>query len=804
MPHILQGKILAPAGKAPALIKQTLCHRPRAVLAEHLPFCRHQHRGAAGRKVLCVSQLIRRILAPSTQLESSSRPSVKISPHAEVLPTSQDPLTMADVQPPEPSTRGRGRGRPGRGYRGRGSRRGGRGGQGPASGAPAVSEPAPPTESSQPRTTHTPHIPSRRRGGRGRGRGGIGSSSPAVGTFRGPQRTFGGHLSSQAPEPGPSSASPAVGLNANAVEFVPGRTNEGRQAPNEGRRGRGQRSSRPKAPSRKAHKSTAPDLPTRIHDDIDNHQYECIICTEDVTRTTQVWTCDLCWAVLHRDCARAWHKQETTKRDPRREEGVPEKSWKCPACNSRLEDGIGRYHCWCGKDQKPNPVKGIPPHSCGQSCSKPRETCPHPCALTCHAGPCPPCTASISDLSCYCGKAAQTKRCLDTSGDGGWSCGEVCDDFLSCGEHQCPKLCHTGLCGACEVRVDSRCYCGKSVKEVPCEERVDKRESFNHGQAVDHSSEDVDDPEGSWFMGSFECGEVCDRPYDCGEHKCEKSCHPQDEDCRHCPLSPDVVSRCPCGKTPLSTLSETPRTSCTDEIPRCDKMCRRSLPCGHECQSPCHAGPCSPCLELRDVSCRCGRTSTQLTCTQADSRPTPRCSRPCKGSLNCRRHFCEERCCPMEKQAKERMAARKQQRRQAPTLAITEEVEEEHTCERVCGRALKCGNHFCAFPCHTGPCPSCMEAIWEDVTCACGLTVLEPPQPCGTKPPDCRYSCVKQPTCGHPPVEHACHPEDTPCPPCTHLVENPCICGKKMLKNQRCWFNEGRCGLPCGKKLKCG
>ena len=38
VPHILQGKILAPAGKAPALIKQTLCHRPRAVLAEHLPF----------------------------------------------------------------------------------------------------------------------------------------------------------------------------------------------------------------------------------------------------------------------------------------------------------------------------------------------------------------------------------------------------------------------------------------------------------------------------------------------------------------------------------------------------------------------------------------------------------------------------------------------------------------------------------------------------------------------------------------------------------------------------------------------
>ncbi|GAB1310104.1 FKBP12-associated protein [Madurella fahalii] len=35
-------------------------------------------------------------------------------------------------------------------------------------------------------------------------------------------------------------------------------------------------------------------------------------------------------------------------------------------------------------------------------------------------------------------------------------------------------------------------------------------------------------------------------------------------------------------------------------------------------------------------------------------------------------------------------------------------------------------------------------------------------------------------------------------------MEKPCICGKKTLKNQPCWFEEARCGLPCGKKLKCG
>jgi transcriptional repressor NF-X1 len=30
------------------------------------------------------------------------------------------------------------------------------------------------------------------------------------------------------------------------------------------------------------------------------------------------------------------------------------------------------------------------------------------------------------------------------------------------------------------------------------------------------------------------------------------------------------------------------------------------------------------------------------------------------------------------------------------------------------------------------------------------------------------------------------------------------VCGKKTLKNQPCWFEAPRCGIPCGKKLKCG
>lgn len=36
------------------------------------------------------------------------------------------------------------------------------------------------------------------------------------------------------------------------------------------------------------------------------------------------------------------------------------------------------------------------------------------------------------------------------------------------------------------------------------------------------------------------------------------------------------------------------------------------------------------------------------------------------------------------------------------------------------------------------------------------------------------------------------------------MVEKRCICGKEVLKNQPCWFEEPRCGRPCLKELKCG
>ncbi|KAI5866959.1 hypothetical protein GGS23DRAFT_552891 [Durotheca rogersii] len=624
-----------------------------------------------------------------------------------------------------------------------------------------------------------------RRGVRGSRRGGDGNSRRAA---LARPRTFGGHLTGNTRAENPESASSA-GLDIDAPEFIPG------QPPPERSENASRRRQVSSKTTREALKSTAEDLPTRIHEDISSGQYECVICTNEVLRSSKVWSCSICWTVTHMSCVKKWFSNRTMNPDQQ------QFNWRCPGCNSTMMDEPNTYHCWCGKEINPKSIPGLSPHGCGQTCSNPRGTCPHPCPLECHAGPCPPCTLMGPSQSCFCGKHTSTKRCGETDYAHGWSCHEVCGDLLPCGEHECHQECHSGLCGSCEVLVFSRCYCGRESKSIPCDRRGDKLESYNYAQirAVEGEPESDDLPE-SWFWGSFGCETVCGRPFDCQKHLCRRGCHPQDESPARCPFSPDLVTHCPCGKTPLVEVSDRPRTSCEDPIPNCKKLCNKQFLCGHFCQETCHTGPCKTCLQKMEITCRCGRTKGFSVCHQGVI-SAPQCMRICRAQLNCGRHEHGEHCCPGEKKAAERVAAKRKNRN---AILANDEVEAEHICTRTCGRELKCGRHQCQQLCHRGPCSSCPEAIFEEISCNCGRTVLQPPQPCGTKAPACHFDCIRRRSCGHPQVSHSCHPDDDLCPKCPFLVEKPCICGKKRLKNQPCWFEEPRCGLPCDKKLKCG
>ena len=575
-------------------------------------------------------------------------------------------------------------------------------------------------------------------------------------------------------------------LRANAAEFVPGQPQQRTQ------------------PTREKQKSTAPDIATRTHEDIDSSLYECPICTNEVQRSSKVWSCKTCWTVFHLGCIKKWSENEGSTLAQRAAENgelPPARQWRCPGCNLPKDVLPSAYTCWCEKEVDPRSTAGLPPHSCGQSCGKQRplpKNCPHPCETLCHAGPCSPCSHIGPTQICFCGKNASTRRCVDTNYDTGWSCGEICGDLLPCGEHACSRPCHEGLCGACEVPINAKCYCGKVTKDIICSDKTDEKRSWRS------SSTTAGDTSPDEWIGVFSCKGTCDRLFDCGKHACKQSCHAQSIESTHCPQSPDLIRFCTCGKTPLTDLSLSPRESCKDPIPNCSKECSKHLPCGHTCEKICHSEQCPPCFKKVEISCQCGRTSVKAVCLQGIGEP-PQCMRMCRASLNCGRHTCEERCCPGERKAIERQATKRKLRPLGATItALDQNIEAEHVCTRVCGRNLRCGNHTCEELCHRGPCGSCREAIFDEISCHCGKTVLQPPQPCGTNPPPCRFPCERRKQCAHEQVPHNCHGDDESCPNCPFLVQKPCLCGKKMLRNQPCFLSEVRCGEVCGRKLRCG
>lgn len=619
--------------------------------------------------------------------------------------------------------------------------------------------------------------------GRGRGRGGISANLP-----RGEETTFRrtrGHLHQgrgRAARLAIERSEGSANLSANAVEFIPGQPHMTGPLPIAYRHRRAS-----------ILKSTAPDIATRTHEDIENGIYECPICTNEIQRNSKVWSCKTCWTVFHLKCVERWSRNEVsalTSQNMEDSQEAPVKQWRCPGCNLPKQEFPSSYYCWCGKEVDPVNLPGLPPHSCAQTCGKQRlsKRCPHPCELLCHAGPCPPCHHMGPTQVCFCGKQTSARKCIDTDYEQGWSCGEICGDPLPCGDHTCSRPCHEGLCGGCEALIEAQCYCGKNSREILCIEKRDEKESKT----------DVK----SW-IGIFDCQEECGREFNCGKHRCEQTCHAQTIGLSHCPRSPDVVKNCPCGKTPLDQIISEPRSRCVDPIPNCFEPCSKQLHCGHQCEQICHSGQCAPCFRNIQVICRCKRTSSTSICDQGYGEP-PQCTRMCKATLNCGRHECGEHCCAGEKKATERQATKRKLRPLGASRILDYGIEAEHICTRICGRILKCGNHPCTELCHKGPCGSCREAIFEEVACHCGRTILQPPLPCGTRPPLCQYNCERSRFCGHPQIQHNCHGDEEICPKCPFLMEKPCMCGKRSLKNQPCFLVDVRCGQVCGRKLRCG
>ncbi|KND04229.1 uncharacterized protein SPPG_01660 [Spizellomyces punctatus DAOM BR117] len=508
-------------------------------------------------------------------------------------------------------------------------------------------------------------------------------------------------------------------------------------------------------------------LREQVGAELAQERYECAVCYVIIKRSAQIWSCKTCWRVLHLHCVKKWAKASSANCSGRQPD--LDVLWRCPSCQMSQNTSALQYRCFCEKKVSPEVNNYLIPHSCGDTCSRTRLHCPHPCTSPCHPGPCPPCDRLGSPVSCYCGKAKYSVRCNDLRNQS--SCGQQCGGSLLCGAHKCRLTCHEGPCPPCESVEIQRCYCGSEIRETLCGEGI----PFVYADR-DTGVEDI---------RHFSCGRPCHFTFSCGIHRCEQNCHPFSEHPSPCPLDPTVMFACACGKIKRNALSIQSRTHCSDPPLTCESACQKLLTCGHVCNRRCHADPCESvlCPKTTILKCRCGSTTHCVPCWKVKHMTTEiRCDKPCHQRLSCKRHECTMRCCPASDAA---------------------DSNGDHVCLKACGRPLKCGIHKCQALCHRGKCPPCPEASFNDVACHCGRTVLRAPIPCNTKPPECSHPCIRQPACGHAAIPHPCHLDDVPCPPCPHLVSRPCKCGKSLMRHTPCHRTAPQaCAELCGKVLR--
>lgn len=257
-----------------------------------------------------------------------------------------------------------------------------------------------------------------------------------------------------------------------------------------------------------------------------NRILECLVCCEKIKNNDKVWSCQLCYHILHLHCVTAWAKSSKV-----------ENGWRCPACQNVCSEVPSEYKCYCGKNIEPTISPSTIAHGCGEICLRKGRTCDHKCTLLCHPGPCPDCSIMVTK-SCGCLLTSPVVKCSTAVEI---VCGNICNKFLECGFHHCKETCHAGNCKLCSEIIRQECYCGKVGRKVPC-----------RAQYCDKSK--------------YECGEVCGKQLSCGNHSCKKLCH--EGPCECCLRDVKEVHTCPCGKT----LLEKTRESCLDPIPCCSKV----------------------------------------------------------------------------------------------------------------------------------------------------------------------------------------------------------------------------------------
>ncbi|XP_043918359.1 NF-X1-type zinc finger protein NFXL1 [Protopterus annectens] len=617
----------------------------------------------------------------------------------------------------------------------------------------------------------------------------------------------------------------------------------------------------------------------------------CLICIASVKRNQAIWSCVGCYCMFHIPCIQKWAKDSIFLiTSPLADDGFEKKDhpWPCPKCRYEYKQSQtpNRYYCYCGKVEDPTVDPWLIPHSCGQICDKQfKPSCGHKCLLLCHPGPCPPCPKMVS-VTCFCRKAKPVPRRCSTKE---WSCRQQCGRMLLCRQHKCEQLCHAGDCQPCPRVSKQKCICGRKIAERFCASPVWQCEQVcgrtlscrNHTcEKVCHSGDCGDCPrsgkrvcpcgKSNYSLPCTEdiptCGDTCNKILECGLHKCSQRCHRGP--CETCRQVVEKQCRCkkhiklmPCHKEYLCDSKCTKmrdcqrhqckRKCCSGNCPPCDQTCGRSLGCrNHKCHSVCHRGQCYPCPETVDVKCNCGATVLKVPCGRERTTKPPKCRELCRTPSSChhpsrerhRCHFghcpsCRQPChsvlkcghsCPapchdevLVKQSGLHQPAGPWEQPSEPAFIRTAlpcppclvplpvECLGKHevfalpchrvgpySCGRPCGRLLSCGNHTCMKECH-----SVTTVDGEDKKQKAGKECSICEEGCSKpRPPGCPHSCTLP-----------CHPGE--CPPCGQMIRVKCHCKIATLYIECVKFSAadsdtkkflGSCKNQCPKELSCG
>lgn len=532
----------------------------------------------------------------------------------------------------------------------------------------------------------------------------------------------------------------------------------------------------------------------RLEDMIYRYQLECLVCCESIKNTHRIWTCNQCYHILHLKCIITWAKSSKLDLD-----------WRCPACQYIYNLIPNKSKCYCGAKVDPKPDPTLLPHSCGNICLRKGRYCEHKCTILCHPGPCPDCTVMVRK-NCFCGKSNSMVKCsLDVE----IICKNICGRLLSCTVHKCERICHSNQCEPCNKQIIQNCHCGlqcrrvmcslenKGVQDYSCGEICNKLLSCGNHKCQEKCHKGDCNPcvrdvtiiktcpcKKMPLVNKREtcldpiicCNNTCENTLRCG-HLCQSKCH--EGTCPPCDLNTTVHCRCgnsnksvpcqeiidnkgyeiicqkKCTKKRLCGKHKCNSQCCIEAEHICPLPCNRQLSCGnHKCPLTCHKGRCPPCVEtsFNELYCECG-LNVLYPPIACGTKP-PDCTNECSRFRSCGHsnyHKCHlGPCPPCTVLCKKWCFGMHEQRSTIPCF------QESFSCGLPCGKPTQCGKHKCNKPCHLGSCPTICQQPCEELRSICG-------HPCN------------QP----------CH--DLPCPKsvCKQIVQVTCPCNLKK-ENRTC------------------